>query len=188
MNDLEIVNLYWARDERAIRETAQKYSAYCFCIARNILNDVQYAEECAADTWMAAWNGIPPARPGQLSAYLGRITRNLSLKRWRAGRALKRGGDRVELALDELAECVPAGGGVESALDERMLAEAVQRFLGALSDPERRVFVCRYWYLDSIAEICQRSGFSQSKVKSMLHRLRRRLRTHLEGEGYFHES
>lgn len=189
MNDQEIVNLYWARNERAIRETSQKYGAYCRSISRNILGDARDAEECAADTWMAAWNSIPPHRPALLSAYLGKIARRLSLKRWRDGRALKRGGGEVQLALDELAECVPeAPGGVEAALDEKLLAASIDGFLAGLKAPERHVFVRRYWHLDSISEICRQSGYSQSKVKSMLHRLRQRLRAQLEREGYFDEQ
>lgn len=188
MNDSEIVELYWARKETAIGETSRAYGAYCRSISRNIVGDSRDAEECLSDTWLAAWNSIPPQRPALLRAYLGKITRRLSLKKWREKHAQKRGGGEVALALDELAECIPDGGGPEEALDAQLLTEAVNRFLAGLDGSERRVFICRYWYLDPLKDICHRFGYSQSKVKSMLHRLRQRLRLQLEREGYFDEE
>lgn len=187
MNDNEIVNLYWQRSENAVGETRAKYGAYCLTIARNILDDAQDAEEAVSDAWMAAWNSIPPRRPAILRSYLGKLTRNLSLKKWREKHALKRGGGEVELALDELAECIPDGSDVEREADARLLAEAVNRFLAGLKDDERRVFICRYWYLDSVADISRRFGYGQSKVKSLLMRLRQRLQRQLEREGFFDE-
>ena len=188
MNDTEIVNLYWARSERAIAESRAKYGAYCTAIARNILGSAQDAEEASSDTWLAAWNSIPPKRPAILRSYLGKLTRNLSLKKWRESHALKRGGGEVSLALDELADCIPDGSDTEREADARLLSRTIDRFLAGLKEGERRVFVCRYWYMDSIAEIGARFGFSESKVKSMLLRLRKRLKSQLEREGFLDEN
>ena len=178
-----IVALYWARDEKAIAETAAKYGAYCHAIAWQILQSREDAEESVNDTWVGAWGSMPPHRPELLSAFLGKITRRVSLKRRRGKGAEKRGGGQPELALDELAECVGATN--DEALEEMELARLIDAFLDALPDTEQRVFVCRYWYLDSIADIAERFGFSESKVKSMLHRTRGRLRACLEKEGVF---
>jgi len=188
MNDNEILNLYRARSESAIAETRAKYGAYCLTIARNILGDAQDAEESVSDTWMAAWSTIPPKRPAMLRTYLGKLARNISLKKWREKHALKRGGGETALALDELAQCIPDGSDPGREVESRLLTESVNRFLEGLKDSERGVFVCRYWYMDSVEDIARRFGFSQSKVKSMLMRLRGRLRTHLEREGYYNEE
>ena len=150
MNDTEIINLYWTRSERAITETGEKYGVYCSVIARNILGDAQDAEEAVSDTWLAAWNSIPPKRPAILRSYLGKITRNLSLKKWRERSAIKRGGGEISLALDELADCIPDGSDTEYEVEEKLLTQTINRFLSGLKPDERRVFVCRYWYLDSV--------------------------------------
>ena len=183
VKDGQIVELYWARDERALAETEAKYGGYCLAIARNILSDGADAEECVNDTWLGAWNAMPDARPSALSAFLGKITRRLALDRWRAKYAAKRGGGETPLVLDELAECAPAGEGPEEALAARELAEAVNAFLRSLPPVEMGVFLRRYWYLESVKDTAARLGFSQSKVKSMLARTRKKLRTYLEKEG-----
>ena len=185
MEDKEIISLYWKRDERAVSETSEKYGAYCYAIARNILSSPEDAEESVNDTWLGAWESIPPHKPDVLSAFLGKITRRISLKRWRNRRAAKRGGGVVELALEELNESIPSGQTVEDALTERELPRLIDTFLDTLPDVEQRVFVCRYWYLDSIADIAKRFGFTQSKIKSMLHRARRKLRDYLRKEGAY---
>ena len=184
MEDAIIVSLYWARDERAIAESAAKYGAYCQSIAQAILLRREDAEESVNDTWAGAWNSMPPNCPEHLRAFLGKITRRISMKRLRERSAEKRGGGRYELALEELAECVGSVSSAQEALERKELANCVDRFLDGLKSEERNVFVCRYWYLDSIAEISRRFGFSQSKVKSMLFRTRERLREHLRKEGY----
>lgn len=184
MEDKEIISLYWKRDERAIAESSEKYGGYCRSIAGQILSDLEDAEECVNDTWLGAWNSIPPHFPDILSAFLGKITRRVALKRRRSRNADKRGGGVVELALEELRESVPAGQSAEDALTERELPRLIDAFLDALPDAEQRVFVCRYWYLDSIADIGKRFGFTESKVKSMLYRTRRKLRDCLRKEGY----
>ena len=182
MEDGRIVDLYWARDERALAETESKYGGYCRAIARNILADGEDVRECVNDTWLGAWNAMPQDRPARLGAYLGCITRRIALNRRKAASAVKRGGGQVPLALEELAQCVPASEDVSSRLELKELTAAVNGFVKGLPDTERRVFLCRYWYLDPVADIGARFGFSQSKVKSMLARTRKRLRAYLEKE------
>lgn len=181
MEDAGIVALYWARDEKAIAESAAKYGAYCLAIARQILTSREDAEESVNDTWVGAWGSMPPHKPERLSAFLGKITRRISLKRRRDRSAEKRGGGQVELALDELRECV--GAATDETFEEMELARLIDAFLEALPDAEQRVFVCRYWYLDPVADIAKRFGYSESKVKSMLYRMRGKLRAKLEQEG-----
>ena len=183
MEDEQILNLYFARSEQAIGETAGKYGPYCHAIAYHILENEEDTEECVSDTWLSAWNTIPPKRPSPLSTFLGRVTRNLSIDRWRKARAFKRGGGQMALALEELKECVSGTGSLENDVIRREALAAVNRFLGQLGPVERNVFLCRYWYLESSQEIAEHSGFSQAKVRSMLHRIRGKLDTYLEKEG-----
>ena len=182
MEDTQIVDLYFARSEQAIKETDTKYGGYCYSIAYNILTNQEDAEESVSDTYLSAWNAMPPRRPSFLAAFLGKITRNISLDRWRKYHAFKRGGGQVELALEELQECVSGAESAEEKAIRREILASLNRFLGTLNDTERNVFVCRYWYLDSTEEIAAKSGFSVSKVKSMLYRIRKRLNAHLEKE------
>lgn len=184
MEDCQIIALYWARAEQAISETADKYGRYCRSIAMNILADVSDAEETINDTWLGAWNSIPPHRPDVLSAFLGKLTRRIALNRWRARRRNKRGGGEAALALSELEECIPASHSVEDAVEEKELIAVLDDFVAALPELERRIFLRRYWYLDPIGKISADFGFSGSKVKSMLHRTRAKLRTHLTQRGY----
>lgn len=137
MEDKEIVSLYWKRDERAVSETSEKYGAYCYAIAYNILSSPEDAEESVNDTWVGAWESMPPHKPDALSAFLGKITRRISLKRWRSRNAAKRGGGVVELALEELKESIPSGQAVEDALTEREFPRLIDAFLDAL--PNRPV-------------------------------------------------
>ena len=188
MEDQEIVALYWQRDERAIAETSSKYGRYCHAIAYRILADQEDAEESVNDTYVHAWNGMPPHRPAVLSTFLGKITRRVSLHKWRYRTAAKRGGGQVALVLEELADCVPDAAGVEREVEAQVLTAALNTFLRVLPDWERRVFLCRYWYLDSIREISKQFGFSQSKVKSMLYRTRGKLLTYLRKEGVWDEG
>lgn len=183
MEDEQILDLYFSRSEQAIGETAAKYGHYCHSIAFHVLENQEDAEECVSDTWYSTWNAIPPKRPAPFSAFLGRITRNLSIDRWRRTRAFKRGGGQMTLALEELAECVSGTGSLENDIIRRETLAAVERFLGQLSVAERNVFLCRYWYLESTQEIAEHSGFPQTKIRTMLHRLRGRLDTYLEKEG-----
>ena len=184
MEDRDIVELYWQRSDRAVQEREKKYGPWCRTIAQNIVADLRDAEECVSDTWLAAWNAMPDKRPERLGGFLGTLTRNLALDRWRTGKRQKRGGGEMPLALEELSECVSGGVDVEETVELRELSRAVAAFVRALPEPERRVFTARYYALASMEEIAVRSGFSQSKVKSMLHRTRLRLRAELEQEGY----
>lgn len=183
MEDEKIVALYWARDERAVTESALRYGSYCRSIAFRILGQAEDTEECVNDTWLAAWNAMPPHRPAVLSVFLGKITRRLAMKKWRWYDAARRGSGETAAALDELAECIPSPDTVESAIEAAELVRTLDRFLDALQETERRIFVCRYWYLLPVAEIAGRFGFTQSKVKSMLSRTRIKLRIRLEEEG-----
>lgn len=178
-----IVELYWQRNESAIAETAAKYGKYCYAIAYGVLGNAGDAEESVNDTYLDAWNSMPPHRPSVLATFLGKLTRRISIDRWRRRNADKRGGGRMELVLEELSECIAAGGDVERAVEEQMLGESINRFVKALPQPEQQVFLCRYFYMDGVEDIAKRFGFTQSKVKSMLHRTRAKLRKFLEKEG-----
>ena len=179
MEDREIVALYWMRSDQAIVETEAKLDAYCLTIAGRILGDPEDARECVNDTYLAVWNAIPPHRPTHLAPFVGKIARRIALNRLAARRAAKRQGEELTLALDELAECVGDPAGVEDRAEAAELAVTVNRFLRELPERQRDVFIRRYWYLDSVADVALRFGYSQSKVKSMLHRTRCQLRKYL---------
>ena len=183
MNDSQIVALFLNRDQRAIEETAAKYGKYCYAIAYNILQNHEDAQEAVSDTYLGAWATIPPHKPVKLNTFLGKIARRTALKRWEKDRAEKRGGGEVELALEELSEYISDGITPENHLEKQELTRIMNDFLRKLPQTERQVFVCRYWYLDPIADIATRFSFSQSKVKSMLARTRMKLRSALRKEG-----
>lgn len=184
LDDDRIVELYWARSESAIHETAAKYGEYCRSIACNVLQNREDAEESVNDAWFDAWNSMPPHKPSVLSAFLGKITRRIAIDRWRRKRAEKRGGGEMTLALDELAECASGETSVETVVEQREAARMIGEFLETLPVTERRVFLRRYWYVDSVAAIARDFGFTESKTASMLHRTRKKLREKLESEGY----
>ena len=181
VDDSEIIRLYQERSEQAIGETRAKYGPYCAAIAYRILASIEDSEECVSDVWQRAWASIPPAKPDNLRAYLGKIARNQALSRLRENGAKKRGGGAV-LALEELRECVSAEDTPEDAVIRSQLSDAVNRFLAALPQEKRAVFVLRYWYLYSSAEIAKKTGIRENTVRTMLFRLRRQLKTHLEKE------
>lgn len=180
-------SLYFDRDERALKETADRYNAYCFSIAHNILNNTEDASECVNDVWLAAWNAIPPHRPQVLQTFLGKLARNISLKKWRAQHADKRGGGELPLVYEELSDCIRANISVEQEVEASALARYIDRFLDGLSPLERAIFLRRYWYFDDIHSIAKRYRFTDAKVKSMLLRLRRKLATALQKEGLYLE-
>lgn len=182
MEDTQIVNLFFSRSEEAIRETDQKYGNFCFKIAWNILENREDAEESVSDTYLSAWRSIPPTRPNQLSAFLAKITRHISLDRWRRRCAEKRGGGEADLALEELEECVAASAATENAAMAKELRAALNQFLETLPTKERILFVSRYWYLRPIKEIAEKTGLSISNVKTQLCRTRKKLRFFLEKE------
>lgn len=182
MEDREIIELYWQRDERAVAETAASVESYCLAIAGRILTDPEDARECVNDAYLAAWNAIPPHRPERLATFVGKLTRRIAVNRLEQRMAARRGGGEVPVALEELAECIPGGENAEADTEAAELSVAVDRFIRGLPKMQRDVFVCRYWHLDSIADIAAQFGYSRSKVKSMLHRTRGQLRRYLEKE------
>lgn len=184
MDDKEIVDLYWQRNEDAIPATAAKYGSYCRIVAFNILGSSEDAEECVNDTWMGAWNSMPANRPAKLAPYLAKLTRWLSLGRLRDSGRLKRGGGETSLALEELGEYLDSGIDVSAQVERRELAAAIRRFLAGLDEDKRQVFLARYWFMAPVREIAERFGFSEAKVKSMLARTCHGLRKMLEEENY----
>ena len=184
MEDKQIVQLYWDRCQMAIDETEKKYGKYCYSIAYNILGNASDAEESLNDTYLDAWNSMPPHRPDILSAFLGKITRRIAIDRFRYHHAEKRGAGEIPLVLDELQECIADRKSVEKEVELQELTEQIESFLEGLALTERQVFVCRYWYMDSVASICMQFGFSPSKVKTMLFRTREKLKVFLDKEGY----
>lgn len=184
MEDVNIVELYMHKDESAIRRTSEKYGRRLRALSLNIVGDWQTAEECENDTYMAAWNSIPPHEPkSYLYAFLARITRHLSLNCCRERSRLKRNAWISELSA-EMEQCIPAPDDVECRIDSLVLQEAINGFLGTLSEEKRNVFLRRYWYLDSVAAISRRYSISESKVKTMLFRMRNQMRSYFEQEGY----
>ena len=182
MEDSKIIDLFWTRSENAILETGNKYGKYCYSIAYNILANNEDAEECVSDTYMAAWKSIPPHRPSVLAAFLGKITRRLSIDRWRSNTRDKRGGGEVTLALDELEYCVFDPHDIDKAIERKQFVRVLNRFLDSLTVTDRKIFLCRYWYMDSVSAIAGYLGFSQSKITSILFRTRKKLRAVLEQE------
>jgi len=183
VEDSNIIALYFQRSEDAIRQTAEKYGGYCYSIAYHILANKGDAEEAVNDTYLGAWKAIPPHEPKRLGAFLGKITRRIAINRYESNRTAKRGGGETALALEELAGCIPSDQDPEQEAEAAELTRLLNRFVRSLPETERRVFLRRYWYLDSVAEIAGCTGFSQSKVKSMLFRTRNKLRVLLQKEG-----
>lgn len=183
MDDKQIVDLYWERSEKAISETDNKYGSYFRHIAYNILYNQEDAEECVNDTYLRAWNSMPPQRPNRLEIFLGKITRNLSLNRYEAKHAEKRGGGQVACVLDELQECIPDNTDVAHMVEDKAVVEAIDVFLKTLPGKQRKIFVRRYWYMSSIKDIATDYGISESKVKVTLFRVRTALKKCLEKEG-----
>lgn len=184
MDDQIIVDLYFQRSEKAITETAVKYGNYCYSIAFNILNNNEDAEESVNDTYNDAWNSIPPHRPSILATFLGKITRRIAIDRWREHNAAKRGGGEIPLILDELQDCIANVTSVEEEYEKLHLSDVINAFVKSLPETEQKVFLCRYWYVDSISSISKQFSFSESKVKSMLFRTREKLRLVLIKEGF----
>ena len=181
MNDLEIIALYFERDETAIKETDAKYGKLCHSIAQNILNNKQDSEECVNDTYIGVWNAIPPTRPNSLMAFVCRITRNLSLKRLEAMTRQKRSAATI-VSLEELAEVMPDEK-IASGVSDGDIARAISEFLRNENEDVRNVFMRKYYFFDSIGDIAERFGFTESKVKSMLFHTRNKLRDYLIKEG-----
>lgn len=184
MEDSQIVELFWKREQTAIEESEKKYGKYCFSVAKNILEDQEDSEECVNDTWMQAWKSMPPHRPEVLRMFFAKITRALSWNRYRAEHAQKRGGGQVALVLEELEECVAGGGSPEEAVLAKELGELIREFVLGLPEKDRYVFARRYFFTESIAEIADDYGMTENHVTVTLSRARKKLREALTGRGY----
>ncbi len=184
MEDTQIVDLYWQRDEAAIRETEMKYDRYLTKIAMNILSDFEDSRESVNDTYLAAWNSMPPHRPMALSAYLGKLTRRISIDRFRYRTRNKRGGSEYEISLAELGDCVSGGNTTEEAVEVKLLAQAIGAFLRLQSEETRNIFIGRYYYLDPVKEVARYCGITEAKCKTVLHRTRQALKDYLAKEGF----
>ncbi len=185
MTDEKIVDLYWARSEEAISETQKKYGNLCRTIAYNILRSNEDSLECVNDTYLKAWNSMPVLRPSKLSAFLGKITRNLALNRYEYYVAQKRGGTQTELVLEELEDCISGKESTDSVVDKIFITNILNNFLRSLSEKNRNVFVMRYWHMLSIKEISEKYGMKESSVKVSLFRSREILKEILLREGVF---
>lgn len=184
MDDQKIVQLYYERNEQAIQETANKYGNYCKSIAKNILDNNEDAEECVNDTYLNTWNSIPPHKPKMLSTFLGKIVRNLAFNRYKHTHADKRGGGELPLVLDELAECVSGNDTIAQAFVMKELVSAINEFLTTLPEIKRNIFIRRYWYTQSIADIAKNYDMESTAVSMMLSRIRSKLHNHLVERGY----
>ena len=184
MDDAQIVQLYWDRNEQAIHATSDKYGNYCTLIAKNILGNQEDAEECVNDTYLNAWNAMPPHKPNILSTFLGKITRNISFNRYKHNSADKRGGGEMPAVLEEISDLVSGMDDVEQAFDQKELTKAIDTFLDSLSPKKRSIFISRYWYTDRISEIAVRHNMNDGAVSMTLHRLRLKLHNYLLERGF----
>lgn len=188
MDDSCIVALYWNRDPDAIRESDRKYGAYCFSIAHRILHSNEDSEECVNETWLRAWNAIPPHRPQRLSLFLAKITRNLSFDCWNARSAQKRGSGEIHLVLDELAECLSSESDPAGEYEFKELGQFIRQFVTYLPERDRNIFLRRYFFTETAAEIAARFGLSENHVMVILSRTRKKLKLQLQKEGFMDES
>lgn len=184
MEDHQIVELYWQKNADAISETSSKYGGYCFAIADHILNNTEDSEECVNDTWLHAWNAMPPQKPNVLRMFLAKITRNLSVNRFKARNAEKRGGGEIIFVLDELEGCLADETDVEKAYEVRELEQCIRRFARELPARDGNVFVRRYFFTEPVAAIAERYGLTENNVMVILSRTRKKLRLKLVKEGY----
>ena len=183
MEDLQIIDLYFKRDETAISETDQKYGAFCRSIALNMLSIYEDAEECVNDTYLQAWNTIPPQRPVRFGAWLGRVVRNISINLWNKNHRQKRYAG-IEQLLDELEDCIPSPATVEHQIEEQELTEVVNTWLVSLPQNDRILFMRRYWNGETVNALAQESGASPANMAKRMYRLRQNLKSKLEKEGY----
>lgn len=182
MDDQQIIALYHNRDEAAIRESGRKYGPFCRRIALNIFSIPEDAEECVSDTWHAAWRQMPPERPRSLRAYLGRITRNLAVSRFRAARAEKRFSG-LERMLSELDDCIPAAVGVEQTVEAQELGGIISDWLESLPEEDRILFVRRYWYGDAVKALAEEKKCTENQMAQRMYRMRGQLKMYLESKG-----
>lgn len=184
MEDGQIIQLYWQRSETAIAHTAEKYGSYCYAIAQSILSNREDSEECVNDTYLRAWNAMPPQRPGKLRIFLGKITRNLAFDKYKARTAQKRGGGEMEAVLEELSGCIPSGSTPEEQFIFRELEQVMAAFVRKLPRREGDVFVRRYFFAEAVKDIAGRYSMSENHVSVSLSRTRQKLKACLQKEGY----
>lgn len=184
MEDQQIVDLYWQRDQLAIEHTQKKYGRYLAKVAYQILYDLEDCAESVNDTYMAAWNAMPPHRPVSLCAFLSKLTRRISIDRLRKKQSAKRGGGEYETSLEELGQCLPGGHDPEETVNRRELVKTIEAFLLTLPEKTRNVFIGRYFYMDSVKEVARYCGLTESNAKVTLHRTRAALSEYLKEEGY----
>lgn len=184
MEDSQIVSLYWDRDETAIDHTQKKYGKYLAKIAYNILADREDSQESVNDTYLAAWNSMPPHRPQVLSTYLGKLTRRISIDLFRKRNSQKRGSGEYTISLQELGGCISSGDTTQQAMDMQLLSGAIETYLRSISQEARNVFLGRYYYLDPVKKIAAYCNITESKAKMLLHRTRQGLWEHLRKEGF----
>lgn len=184
MTDEMIIQLFWDREENAIKETEKKYGAYCYKIADSVLRNREDAAECLNDAWLQAWNSIPPMRPEHLNCFLAKIVRNLAISKYRSKYAKKRGQGEVLAVMEELEECIAGQADVEASFEASELQKSISDFVRELPKREGNVFVARYFYLNSVKEIAKKFHLSENNVRVMLNRTRDKLRERLRKEGY----
>ena len=184
MEDTAIIDLYFAREERAIQETIDKYGTYCLTVSRNIVRNEEDAEECVSDTWVKTWNAIPPERPRVLKYYLAKITRNLSINRYHQKHAARRGGYETDIVLDELQEVVAGSQSVEDQVTAKELRSLIDAFVRALPEKEGNIFIRRYFFTESVDAIAKRYNISANNASVILNRTRNKLKNHLLEAGY----
>lgn len=183
MESNKIIQLFFDRDEAAITAVSEKYGAYCSKIALNILTSKEDSEECVNDAFLKAWELIPPNRPERLSTFLGKLTRNLAINKLKYSSAEKRGNQKADLLLDELAEIIPSDSSVELEQERKELIGEINSFLRKLPKQKRNIFILRYWHCDSVKEIAASNGLSKNNVSVILNRTRKKLKQHLEKKG-----
>lgn len=181
MEDIQIIELYWSRNQSAISESSAKYGQMLQYISRGILSNHEDSEECVNDTYGKAWETMPPQKPNSLAAYLGRITRNISINRWHENHAKKRGG--ANILLSELSECIPSSHSVEAEIEASDLTAVITRWLYSLSQDERVLFIRRYWFSESLGSLAEECLTTPNKLAGRMYRLREKLKSTLEKEG-----
>jgi len=184
MEDTEIIEMYFSRDQKAVEETEKKYGGYCFAIADRILENREDSEECVNDTLLSAWNSIPPQRPKFLRMFLAKLTRNKALNRIKADTAKKRGNGEIPLIYEELSECVGDGRDIESELLAKELGKVVKTFVSGLPERDGDIFARRYFFMESVKDIAEGYGMTPANVSVNLNRTRAKLKTFLDNEGY----
>lgn len=187
MNDAAIVRLYWKRDPDAISESRKKYGGYCFTLAHNLLSDSRDAEECVSDTFLGAWNAMPPHAPNCLKQFLAKITRRIAFNCYNLRTAQKRGGGELPLVLEELEECIGGGTDPQQVVEAKELEASIQKFVDALPQREHILFVRRYFFTESVGEIARKSGLTPDNTSVILSRIRKKLKVHLIQEGFCYE-